>query len=183
MPLLKSCVVGVQKVAGALFSSTLTTICVFLPIVFVQGLARDLFADIGLTIAYSLLASLLVAMTLVPAMCSFLMKNSKPRRHFIFSRIQSGYGWLLRGALRFKPLVLVAALALLAFSAMQIPHMGISFMPQVDSRQMSATLALDAEASTDAQRAQAMNIMNDMMAVEGVESVGLMGSGLSLIHI
>ena len=181
MPLLKSCVVGVQKVAGALFSSTLTTICVFLPIVFVQGLARDLFADIGLTIAYSLLASLLVAMTLVPAMCSFLMKNSKPRRHFIFSRIQSGYGWLLRGALRFKPLVLVAALALLAFSAMQIPHMGISFMPQVDSRQMSATLALDAEASTDAQRAQAMNIMNDMMAVEGVESVGLMGSGSSSI--
>ena len=175
VPLLRACVEGVKSVSGALFSSTLTTICVFLPIVFVQGMARDLFADMGLTIAYSLLASLFVAMTVVPAMCSFLMRKSKPHKHRIFGAIQRFYTALLRGALRFKPVVLLAALGLLAFSAMQVPKMGISFMPQVNSRQMSANLALDPEL-TDAQQKQlAVDIMNDMMAVEGVESVGLMG--------
>ena len=98
MPILHACILGVQQVGGSLFSSTLTTICVFLPIVFVEGMARDLFADMGLTIAYSLLASLFVAMTVVPAMCSFLMRHSKPHRHRIFGAIQRFYGFLLRGA-------------------------------------------------------------------------------------
>ena len=185
VPLLRACVEGVKSVSGALFASTLTTICVFLPIVFVQGMARDLFADMGLTIAFSLLASLLVAMTVVPAMCSFLMRHSKPHRHRVFGAIQRFYTSLLRGALKAKPLVLLAALALLAFAAMQVPKMGISFMPQVNSRQMSADLAFAPEMTDDDQKAQAMAIMDGMMAVEGVESVGLMGgsggmlSGLS----
>ena len=175
VPLLRACVEGVRSVSGALFSSTLTTICVFLPIVFVQGMARDLFADMGLTIAYSLLASLFVAMTVVPAMCSFLMRHSKPHRHRIFGAIQRFYGFLLRGALRVKPLVLLAALGLLAFAAMQVPKMGISFMPEVNSRQMSADLAFGPEMTEAQQKAQAVAIMDEMMKIEGVESVGLMG--------
>ena len=182
VPLLRACVEGVRSVSGALFSSTLTTICVFLPIVFVEGMARDLFADMGLTIAFSLLASLFVAMTVVPAMCSFLMRHSKPKKHRIFGALQRFYAFLLRGALRFKPLVLLAALALLAFSAMQVPKMGISFMPEVNSRQMSATLAFDDPDMTEQQQKdQALAIMQQMMQVEGVESVGLMGSGTSLL--
>ena len=175
VPLLRACVEGVRSVSGALFSSTLTTICVFLPIVFVQGMARDLFADMGLTIAYSLLASLFVAMTVVPAMCSFLMRRSKPHKHRIFRVIQNFYGFLLRGALRFKPLVLLAALGLLAFAAMQVPKMGISFMPEVNSRQMSADLAFDPDMTEAKQKEQAVAIMDEMMKIKGVESVGLMG--------
>ncbi|MBQ8110777.1 MAG: efflux RND transporter permease subunit, partial [Clostridia bacterium] len=177
LPLLRACVEGVRSVSGALFSSTLTTICVFLPIVFVQGMARDLFADMGLTIAYSLLASLFVAMTVVPAMCSFLMRRSKPRRHRIFGAIQRGYAALLSGALRVKPLVLLAALGLLVFSGMQVPKMGISFMPEVNSRQMSADLSFAPDMTDAEQKEQAIAIMNDMTAVDGVESVGLMGGG------
>ena len=181
LPLLRSCVEGVKSVAGALFSSTLTTICVFLPIVFVQGMARDLFADMGLTIAYSLLASLLVAMTVVPMMCSFLMRKSKPKKHRVFSKFQAAYGALLRGALRVKPLVLLAAVALLAFSGMQVTKMGISFMPEVNSRQMSADLTPDKDMSEADQKAQAMRIMTDMMAIPGIQSIGLMdGSGTML---
>ena len=175
VPLLRACVEGVRSVSGALFSSTLTTICVFLPIVFVQGMARDLFADMGLTIAYSLLASLFVAMTVVPAMCSFLMRHSRPHKHRIFRVIQNFYGFLLRGALRFKPLVLLAALGLLAFAAMQVPKMGISFMPEVNSRQMSADLAFDPDMTEAKQKEQAVAIMDEMMKIKGVESVGLMG--------
>ena len=103
VPLLRACVEGVKSVSGALFASTLTTICVFLPIVFVQGMARDLFADMGLTIAYSLLASLLVAMTVVPAMCSFLMRRSKPRKHRAYWASSSASTTRsLRGAERFS---------------------------------------------------------------------------------
>ncbi|MBQ3478254.1 MAG: efflux RND transporter permease subunit, partial [Clostridia bacterium] len=181
LPLLKSCVEGVKSVSGALFASTLTTICVFLPIVFVQGMARDLFADMGLTIAFSLLASLLVAMTVVPMMCSFLMRRSKPKKHRLFSAFQRGYTHMLRGALRVKPLVLLAALALLGWAGWQVPKMGISFMPQVNSRQMSASLALDPEMTEQQQRDQAMAIMDDMLQIEGIESVGLMGGSGGLL--
>ena len=180
VPLLRACVEGVKSVAGALMASTLTTICVFLPIVFTHGMARDLFSDMGLTIAFSLLASLLVAMTVVPAMCSFLMRHSKPRSHRIFSVIQRGYTALLSGALRVKPLVLLAALGLLAFSALQVPKMGISFMPEVSSRQMSADLSFNPEMTDAQQKDQALAIMDDMMQVKGVESVGLMGGGSML---
>ena len=181
VPLLRACVEGVKSVAGALFSSTLTTICVFLPIVFVQGMARDLFSDMGLTIAYSLLASLLVAMTVVPMMCSYLMRRSKPKKHRVFSKLQAAYGAMLRDALRVKPLVLLAALALLAFSGMQVTKMGISFMPEVNSRQMSAELTPDKNLSGADQKAQASQIMTDMLEIKGIESIGLMdGSGTLL---
>ncbi|MBR2700357.1 MAG: efflux RND transporter permease subunit, partial [Clostridia bacterium] len=181
LPLLKSCVEGVKSVSGALFASTLTTICVFLPIVFVQGMARDLFEDMGLTIAYSLLASLLVAMTVVPMMCSFLMRTSKPKKHRVFSKFQAAYGAVLRGALRVKPLVLLMALALLVFSGMQVTRMGISFMPEVNSRQMSATLTPDNDMSDAEQKAQATQIMTDIMALKGIESIGLMDGSSSIL--
>ncbi|MBR0368203.1 MAG: efflux RND transporter permease subunit, partial [Clostridia bacterium] len=182
LPLLRSCVEGVKSVSGALFASTLTTICVFLPIVFVQGMARDLFEDMGLTIAYSLLASLLVAMTVVPMMCSFLMRRSKPKKHRVFKRLQAAYGAVLRGALRVKPLVLLMALALLVFSGMQVTGMGISFMPEVNSRQMSATLTPDKDMSDAAQKAQATQIMTDIMALKGIESIGLMDGSGSILN-
>ena len=181
MPPLRACVKGVSTVAGALFSSTLTTICVFLPIVFVQGMARDLFADMGLTIAYSLLASLLVAMTVVPMMTSFLMRRARPKKHRIFSKIQAAYGGLLRGALRVKPLVLLAALALLVFSGLQVSKMAISFMPEVNSRQMSASYDPDPELSTAEQKAVASNILDDMMKIKGVQSIGLMDGSSSML--
>ena len=62
----KAAVYGAKQVSNAICASTLTTICVFLPIVFTDGITRQLFVDMGLTIAYSLIASLLMALTLVP---------------------------------------------------------------------------------------------------------------------
>lgn len=83
VPAPKAAVQGAKQVAGAIFASTLTTICVFLPIVFTKGMTRELFADMGLTIAYSLIASLIVALTFVPAMSSTVLKKvQKKRIHF-----------------------------------------------------------------------------------------------------
>ncbi len=182
LPILTACIEGVRQISGALFSSTLTTICVFLPVLFVTGLARDLFSDIGLVITYSLLASLLVAMTLVPTMAaSLLKKQKKARRQPVFSAIQRGYVRLLRGALRFKPLVLLAAVALLAVTVLQVPSMGMSFMPSVNSTQMTGSLPWDSKGDETQQREQAVELMNRIMAVDGISAVGLNSGGTSAV--
>ena len=180
--ILTACIEGVRQISGALFSSTLTTVCVFLPVLFVTGLARDLFSDIGLVITYSLLASLLVAMTLVPTMAaSLLKKQKKARRQPVFSAIQRGYVRLLRGALRFKPLVLLAAVALLAVTVLQVPSMGMSFMPSVNSTQMTGSLPWDSKGDETQQREQAVELMNRIMAVDGISAVGLNSGGTSAV--
>ena len=79
VPSARAAVMGAKQVAGAIASSTLTTICVFLPIIFVNGLVRELFVDLALTIAYSLVASLLIALTVVPAMSSTMLRNTEPK--------------------------------------------------------------------------------------------------------
>ena len=75
---------GAGQVAGAVTASTLITICVFVPIVFVEGVTRQIFVDMALTIAYSLLASLIVALTMVPALGGAMF--GKPRNLTILSR-------------------------------------------------------------------------------------------------
>ena len=178
MPVLHACVEGVRQVSGSLFASTLTTICVFLPVAFVSGMAHDLFTDLGLTIAFSLLASLVCAMTVVPAMSAGLMGRSRAARSGgLFDRFRNAYARTLRGALRIKPLVLLAAVGLMVFSAMQVPKMGISFMPEVNSTQMEATLAVDPDQELGPQQERAADLMDRMMTIEGIETVGLTGGG------
>lgn len=173
MPVLKSCVEGVRQVSGSLIASTLTTICVFVPILFVTGLARSLFSDLGLTIAFSLVASLVVAMTFVPSMSAAVLRKAKVRKHRFFDAVQNGYAVLLRGALKGKPLVLLAAIGLLAYAVTQVGSMGISFMPSVNSTQMSAALSFENDEDTDMRRALATELMQRVMEVDSVESVGV----------
>ena len=183
LPILTASIRGVNQVGGALLSSTLTTICVFLPVVFITGIARDLFSDMGLTIAFALLASLLVAMTVVPSFAATLFKKSKPRKNRLFSALQRGYTTLLKGALRVKWLVLLLALALLAFSLVQVKDMGISFMPTVNSEQMSASIKFSDDSITeDQQKEIALGVMDRMMAVDGVTNVALTsGASISML--
>ena len=177
LPILTASIRGVNQVAGALFASTLTTICVFLPVVFIDGMARDLFSDMGLTIAFSLLASLLVAMTVVPSFAATLLKKSKPKKQRIFSAVQRAYTAMLRGVLKVKWLVLLLAIALLAFSVVQLMDMPISFMPSVNSEQMSASLSFaDADLPEEERQAIAINVMEGMMGVENVNDVSLSAS-------
>ena len=177
LPILTASIRGVNQVGGALFASTLTTICVFLPVVFVEGMARDLFSDMGLTIAFSLLASLVVAMTVVPSFAAGLFKKSKPRRHRIFGVIQRVYAAMLRFSLRAKWLVLLVTIGLLAFCVVQLKDMPISFMPSVNSEQMSASLTFnDPDLPESERQAIAVNIMDAMMSVNNINDVSLSGS-------
>lgn len=131
---------GAQQVAGAIMASTLTTVCVFLPIVFTEGIARQLFVDMGLTIAYSLLASLVVALTLVPMMSAGLLKRTQQKESAFFRHLKNGYEKLLRTALRFKPLVLTGALLLFVLSGVLAVSRGTAFMPDMQSTQISMSI-------------------------------------------
>ncbi len=181
VPASKAAIAGAKQVAGAIFASTLTTICVFLPIVFTQGISRELFTDMGLTIAYSLLASLVVALTLVPAMGATVLKNTKEKSHRWFDAFVEGYQRLLGWALRHKAPVLSGVTALLAISIFLTTQMGTAFIPAMDSPQMSATLTMPRGAAQQDAYAMADTVMERIAAVDGVETVGAMsgGSGMS----
>ena len=113
-PAREAAIEGAGEVAGAIMASTLTTVCVFLPIVFTEGITRQLFVDMGLTIAYSLLASLAIALTVVPAMASkALIKTRETTDGKFFTKLADVYEKVLSLALRWKPLVLLLVVALL----------------------------------------------------------------------
>lgn len=181
VPASKAAIQGAKQVSGAIFASTLTTICVFLPIVFTQGISRELFTDMGLTIAYSLLASLVVALTLVPAMGAAVLKNTKEKNHRWFDAFVEGYQRLLDWALRHKAPVLAGVTALLAISIFLTTQMGTAFIPAMDSPQMSATLTMPRGTAQQDAYAMADTVMERIAAVDGVETVGAMsgGSGMS----
>lgn len=105
---------GTREVAGAIAASTLTTVCVFLPIVFTEGITRQLFVDMGLTIGYSLGASLLVALTVVPAMSSkILVKTKEQKESRFFNGMINGYGRVLDWSLKHKAVIFIGVLVLL----------------------------------------------------------------------
>lgn len=153
MPAKKAAVEGARQVAGAIAASTLTTICVFLPIVFTEGITRQLFVDMGLTIGYSLLASLAVALTLVPMMGAGLLKKNEEKKSRFFEGLQNGYGKALDFALNYRALVLAGAVLMLALSAVLSVSRGTEFMPEMESTQMSVTLTMP-EGATDRDRAK-----------------------------
>lgn len=179
----RAAVMGAKQVAGAIFASTLTTICVFLPIVFTQGISRDLFTDMGLTIAYSLLASLLVALTLVPAMGATVLKNTKEKDHPWFNAFADAYRGVLRWSLRHKAAVLGLTLALLAVCVWRATQMGTAFMPAMDSPQMSATLTMPKGSTKADTYAMSDTVMERVAELESVETVGAMagGGGMALM--
>jgi HAE1 family hydrophobic/amphiphilic exporter-1 len=177
----KAAVEGAKSVAGAITASTLTTICVFAPIVFTEGITRQLFVDMGLTIAYSLVASLIIALTLVPTMGSVLLKNPpKEKRQFILGTIQEAYGRLIPYILKFKPLVLLGSLALLVLSIGLATSRGTSLMPSMGSTQLTLTLTTDKEFTAKQTAEVADEAMERIMAIEGVEDVGAMTSNSTM---
>ncbi len=172
---------GASEVAGAIMASTLTTVCVFLPIVFTEGITRQLFVDMGLTITYSLFASLLIALTVVPAMAAGVLSKTKVQKESkIFGRLMEVYGKILELALRFKPIVLVLVLVLLVVSTMASFSRGVAFMPDMDSTQITMTLTMPKDTPLDDTAAVTDAVVEKLMAMEDVVDVGAMASSSSL---
>lgn len=163
---------GAKQVSGAIVASTLTTICVFLPIVFTQGLSRQLFTDMGLTIAYSLIASLIIALTLVPAMSSTLLKETKEKEHKLFNRFVLVYEKILRFSLKHRAIILSCVIGLLVLSCFLVVNMGTSFMPKMDSPQMSVSMSMPKESTIKDTREMGNEILDRILTIKEVETVG-----------
>lgn len=167
---------GCRQIAGAITASTLTTVCVFAPILFTSGLTRQIFADMGLTIAYSLGASLLVALTLVPALSGKILTRetaeTKPNR--LLQRMIGGYEKLLRRVLRHKVPVLLGAVALLIASAVLAVSMGTAFMPEMDSPQVSVSIEMPEDATQSETWAMCDTVLERILTIQGVDTVGAM---------
>ena len=169
---------GAQQVSGAIAASTLTTVCVFLPIVFVQGITRQLFVDMGLTIAYSLLASLIVALTVVPVMLSGLLKKDQFKESIFFHKIQNAYGKVLEVALRFKVVVLIGAFVLLIASAVLAISNGTAFLPTMESTQIMITLETEKGTEFSETAEEADKFMEGALSIEDIKDIGgMMSSG------
>lgn len=172
---------GAGEVAGAILASTLTTVCVFLPIVFTEGITRQLFVDMGLTIAYSLLASLVVALTVVPAMASGVLSKVTPKEDGrFFGGLIKAYEKVLALALKTKPVVFLLVLILLVGSAAAAFAKGTAFMPDMDSTQISMTVTLPKDTPLSHTGEVTDEILDKISEIDEVVDVGAMANASSL---
>ena len=176
----KAAVEGAGQVAGAIFASTLTTVCVFAPIIFTEGITRQLFVDIALTIAYTLAASLIVALTFVPMMASGALKNTREIKHPWFDRILDGYEKVLRVALRFKPIVLICVVVFLVASVTLSVSKGFTFMDMnMETEQLTVTVSAkeDEKLTFEELTERADEVVDKISGISGVDSIGAMAGG------
>ena len=171
----RAAVQGTKQVAGAIISSTLTTVCVFMPMVYSTGLVRELMIPMCMTIVFCLMASLFVAMTVVPAASSTLLRNAKPKNHMWFDKIQDAYGRALAVCLKHKWAPILTAVGLLIFTGFLVIRMGIVVMPDMTMNQIEATI----EYPDDYDREKCYELTDEalerLLTVEGLGSIGILG--------
>lgn len=173
----EAAVEGAKQVSGAITASTLTTVSVFLPIVFTKGITRQIFADMGLTIAYSLIASLLIALTLVPMIASRIMVRNIKNEHKILDTVKAVYTRILMFSLGRKWIVVVLVLVLLAGSIVGAFRMGTEFFPTSDTNQLSVNVTMPKGTLFTDTAAAADKVTRIISEIDGVETVGASMSG------
>ena len=178
---IQAAVSGAGQVVGAVTASTLTTVCVFLPIVFVQGITRQLFTDLALTMTYSLLASLIVALTLVPAMASGLLKKEKKIKTPMMDKLLAGYRKAAGWALDHKAIVLISSLVLLLVTGVFSISKGFIFMPAMDMPTVNISVSMPENATMEEAVTYADEVLARIDTLEGIESVGAMMSSGGLL--
>lgn len=176
----KAAVEGASQVTGAIIASTLTTVCVFVPIVFTEGITRQLFVDIALTIAFTLTASLIVALTFVPMMAAGVLKTTKEVKHEFFNKVQSLYGKGIEIALHHKGIVFVAVIVLLVTSVFAAFSRGFSFINMnMETDQLTVTVAPKDEEVLEFEELTALSdeVVERISTIEGIETIGAMAGG------
>lgn len=155
---------GTSEVAGAITSSTLTTIVVFLPIVYIQGAAGELFKEQAWTVSFSLLSSLFVAILLMPMLASRYV--TKPIGNQGSIKIK-GYGNFVGKLLKHRYAVVLTALVVVIGSYMLIPLLDMEFMPKAESREFSTYVTLEPGTRLQSTDNAAATIENMIMELAG----------------
>jgi HAE1 family hydrophobic/amphiphilic exporter-1 len=165
-------IVGTSEVGGAITASTITTVVVFLPIVYLHGASGELFKDQAWTVTFSLFSSLVVAMLVIPMLFHLIFKNKK---QVTFRSVQvKGYGRFLGGILKMKWIIVFFAVLLIGGSALLIPFIGTEFMPKTETREFNMDIRL--QEGTRLERTTA--------TVENIEGLvtGLLRDNLTMIY-
>ena len=180
----RAAVQGAKQVAGPIFASTITTICVFLPMVYTSGIVSDLLIPFCFTISYALIASLLVALTVVPTMGSVMLKNVKKPKQRIFDAVKEVYARVLSFCLRFKIVPIAISLILLVFSIYELSRTGMVMMDTMESNQISVSLSLDKDVDRDTAYKTADEVTERILKVKGIDKVSVMdGSATAMAAV
>ena len=173
VPAARAAVQGTKQVGMSVVASTLTSVCVFLPVVFSASIVRSLMMPMSLCIGYCLMASLIVALTVVPAASSTVLKKAEPKRLAWFEKVQEKYAHSLEWCLQHRALPLIAAVVLLVFSGWQVLNMGVELLPSITSNEAQITLSTADGLTKEESYAIAGQVAEAALNVENVEEVGI----------
>ena len=176
----RAAVQGSKQVAGAIIASTMTTICVFFPMVFTSGTVRKLLVPMALSISYCLIASLVVAMTVVPAASSTIFRNVMPKHSKIMNTVQDAYEKALRFCLRFKLPTIGLAVLLLVLSIIRLITMGVVIIPNMTADEIQVSIRTPEEDTREMSYQHVDEVMNVIMRIDNVDEVGILSSSSAL---
>lgn len=147
MDAMEASVRGTREIALPVFATSLSLIVIFLPIAFMGGIVGRFFSSFGLTVAFAVAMSLFVSFTLTPMLCSRFLKlepgesgHAKSKDGLFYRLTDRGYGLVLRGALRFKPLVLLVTVLVIASTVPIAGVMGFSLIPRDDQSEYEVSI-------------------------------------------
>ncbi len=177
----KAAVNGSSQVAGAIIASTLTTVSVFLPIMFIEGFIREIFYQLALTITFSLAASLVIALTFVPTVANRIMKEDgeKSGEDTAISKVQNIYETILNKAFKVKYLIIVFVIGLLGAMFILSTSRGFQFFPPSDEGALQASISVAPEETVDFETFtdDLDTMFEQLYADEDIESVGITVGG------
>ena len=173
VPAARAAVQGTKQVGMAIMASTLTSVCVFLPVIFTSGVIKSLLQPMSMCIGYCLAASLIVALTVAPAASSTLLKNSKPKELKWFDKVQEKYVKSLEWCFQHRWAPLGAAVVLLVFCGWRVMSMGVEMLPTITSNEAIVTLSTEKDLTKEESYSVAENVIDALLAVDNVEEVGV----------
>lgn len=180
--LVDSAIKGASELAPAVIASTTTTLVVFLPIVYVEGIASDIFTPLALTVSFSLLASLVVSVTLVPMLSSKLLSQAMEdgRRYWfdtLLEKLTNFYQNILRKVLKFRKTSVLATILLIIGSIALTPFIGAEFIPAGDQGQLEVTVETRANSSLETTEQVTEKVNEQLAEYEDIIKVSFVSIG------
>ncbi len=182
----EAAVEGAKQVAGAITASTLTTIAVFLPLIFVEGLISDVFMSMALTIAFSLGASLVIALSVVPSMSAKMLNDKKEvKEGKVIHKLKAWYESSVLFTLKHKAITLIVVLLLLGGSFFFVYQKGFILLPESDEGSIEVTIETQSLTTFDSKADLADQLTIKLLDIEDIDTVavniGSSGSGMQMM--
>ncbi|HEX5214521.1 MAG TPA: efflux RND transporter permease subunit [Vicinamibacterales bacterium] len=185
---LQAAIDGSEEVWSAILASTLTHVAVFVPLLFLTGVSSVLFVQLSVVVMFSLMMSLFVAVTIVPVLCSRLLKLPPPESErkglfgklftwseHVFTKLDDSYRAAIHLALQHRPTVLMAAAGLTALAFVILPTIPSELVPQTDEGEVSISARMPV--GTRVERTEAVALQLERLVQDNVpEAVTIMSN-------